>query len=63
MNAIVELGDNADPMEIAMFALHREQPTELGLLMQVEGGRYTGPDIMYLLTETVCRKLGRWEEK
>jgi hypothetical protein len=59
LEAEVWAGENITPMEIAMLALFKlEEPTSLGLLLEVSGGAYVKSQVTYVSTEVICDKLG-----
>lgn len=62
MNTTMDAGLDATPMEVAMLAVNQANPKGLGSLIEVCGGHYVGSNVTYVYSETVCKKLGRWEE-
>ena len=60
MKVVVLAGEDATPKEIAMLALERSTPKTLGILIEISGGKYTGDQVSYVLSENICKLLGRW---
>ena len=58
MDTTITAGLDITAMEVAMLAVERSEPKILGILIEVSGGNYTGPNVTYVMAETVCRKLG-----
>ena len=57
----------ADAVALCLLALdrhsrHSTQSTSLGAIIQVTGGRFSGDEVVYLSTESILRRIGRWNE-
>ena len=63
MSHTIETPYPADALTIAALALHearkKDKSRTLGVLLEVSGGQYVGDALTYVLTEQVCRKIGR----
>ena len=57
----------ADAVALCILVLDRHSRRKaprstLGAIMQVTGGRYSGDEAVYLGTENMLRRIGRWKE-
>ena len=58
LNIEIETGYDAEPMAIAILAVDRAKPKNLGQIIEVNGGEYVGGNTTYCSTIKLLEKIG-----